>query len=173
MILFLGRLHPTKGADKLLDAFTRMMNEFPAAKLVVAGPDEWNLQAQWQRAGDRVVFPGMISGEEKADALARADLFCLPSSAEGFSNAVLEALANSTAVMLSPQCNFPEVESAGAGVVVEAEVEPMAAKMRELLADPARLRAMGEAGRRLVSEHYSWDAITDCLIELYRRAEGA
>lgn len=174
VVLFLGRLHPIKGADKLLDTFTRVMGQFPAARLIIAGPDEWSLEAQWrERAGDRVVFPGMISGEVKADVLARADLFCLPSTAEGFSNAVLEALANGTAVMLSPQCHFPEVESAGAGMIVEAEVEPMAAKMRELLADPSRLRAMGEAGRQLVSEHYSWDAITDRLIELYRQAEAA
>jgi glycosyltransferase involved in cell wall biosynthesis len=172
LILFLGRLHPNKGTDKLLDAFIRLMDDFPRAVLMIAGPDEWGLESQWRerahlRAVDRVLFPGMIGGEEKADVLARADLFCLPSLAEGFSNAVLEALASTTAVMLSPACNFPEVERAHAGVIVTADAEQMASAMGALLGDPAALRAMGEAGRSLVAEHYSWDVITDRLISLY------
>jgi glycosyltransferase involved in cell wall biosynthesis len=166
MILFLGRLHPIKGVDKLLDAFTRVRDQFPDAVLMVAGPNEWGKKVQ---SSDRVLFPGMVVGDEKADVLARADLFCLPSVAEGFSIATLEALASSTAVMLSPACFFPEVQSAGAGVIVDAEPEAMAVAMRELLGDLAQLRVMGEAGRRLAAEHYSWDAITDRLIELYSK----
>lgn len=167
MILFLGRLHPIKGADKLLDAFARVRGEFPEAVLMVAGPNEWGGELP---LSERVLFPGMITGDDKADVIARADLFCLPSLAEGFSNAVLEALAGATAVMISSACNFPEVESAGAGVVVEGDPEAMASSMRALLADRARLRAMGQAGRKLVAEHYSWDVITDHLIDVYRDA---
>ncbi len=176
MILFLGRLHPTKGADKLLNAFLQVMNDFPSAVLMIAGPDEWGLERQWRArlgAGSRVIFPGMIGGEEKADVLSRADLFCLPSLSEGFSNAVLEALASSTAVMLSPACNFPEVESANAGVIIATDIERMVPAMRALLSDPVGLRAMGEAGRRLVSEHYSWDIVIDRLVELYRKVLAA
>jgi glycosyltransferase involved in cell wall biosynthesis len=170
MILFLGRLHPIKGADLLLDAFARVRGEFPNAVLMVAGPNEWGGELP---AGERVLFPGMITGDDKADVLARADLFCLPSQAEGFSNAVLEALAASTAVMLSPACNFPEVAGGGAGAIVETDSAAMADAMRALLANPARLRAMGEAGRRLVAAHYSWDVITDRLIDVYRDAAKA
>lgn len=170
MILFLGRLHPIKGVDKFLDSFARVKDDFPDAVLMVAGPDEWGLK---ERSQDRVLFPGMVEGEDKADILARADLFCLPSLAEGFSNAVLEALASATAVMLSPACNFPEVERAGAGVIVDADPEAMAAAMRQLLGDGPRLLAMGEAGRRLATEHYSWDGITDRLVELYRDVVAA
>jgi glycosyltransferase involved in cell wall biosynthesis len=166
LILFLGRLHPIKGVDKLLDAFAHVTREFPDAVLMMAGPDEWGFQRQ---SSGRVLFPGMIAGDDKSDVLARADLFCLPSRSEGFSNAVLEALANSTAVMLSPACNFPEVEAAKAGVIVEDDPETMAAAMRVLLGDRARLLTMGEAGRRLVAECYSWEVITDRLIELYAK----
>ncbi|MEA2235585.1 MAG: hypothetical protein QOC81_309 [Thermoanaerobaculia bacterium] len=178
MILFLGRLHPIKGTDKLLDAFLRVMDDFPDAVLMIAGPDEWGSETAWrERArdvlGDRVFFAGMIGGEEKADVLARADLFSLPSLAEGFSNAVLEALASATAVMLSPECNFPEVEEAGAGVIVNTDAEKMADALRKLLGDRSSLRAMGEAGRRLVAERYSWDVITDSLVDVYTRVLAA
>jgi poly(glycerol-phosphate) alpha-glucosyltransferase len=178
VVLFLGRLHPTKGADKLLDAFARMTAQQSDAVLVMAGPDEWRLEEQWRapfaRGGlrDRVIFPGMLSGDDKADILARADLFALPSLGEGFSMAVLEALANSTAVMLSPGCNFPEVETSRAGVVVEADPAAMARVMTRLLSEPAVLRAMGERGRRLVAERYSWDVVADRLIEVYERGAG-
>ncbi|MGH9418989.1 MAG: glycosyltransferase, partial [Thermoanaerobaculia bacterium] len=172
LILFLARLHPNKQPDRLMDAFMQVMNEFPRAVLMIAGPDEWEMEKAMREragpAGDRVLFPGMIGGEEKADVLARADLFCLPSVAEGFSNAVLEALASSTAVMLSPACNFPEVQDANCGVVVSDDPRAMAASLRALLADPVHLRAMGVAGRRLVADRYSWDVITDRLVDLYR-----
>lgn len=173
LILFLGRLHPIKGAEKLLDAFGRIAERFPQAWLMMAGPDEWKLQERWRAAAhrrgvsERVVFPGMLSGDDKADVLARADLFCLPSVGEGFSMAVLEAMASSTAVMLSPGCNFPEVVGAKAGLIVEGEPGTMANALGDLLAQPGQLRAMGEAARHFAARDYSWDAITDRLISVY------
>lgn len=119
VILFLGRVHPIKGADRLLEAFLQIQARLPNAVLIMAGPDEWGCERKFQQAVSqaglqhRVIFPGMVSGEAKLDLLARADLFCLPSDAEGFSMAVLEALASGTPVLLSPGCHFPEVETAG------------------------------------------------------------
>jgi glycosyltransferase involved in cell wall biosynthesis len=176
VVLFLGRLHPTKGAETLLDAFGQLHRRDPRAVLVMAGPDEWGLGKAWTaRAGadvaaSGVVFTGMLTGEDKADMLARADVFSLPSIGEGFSMAALEALAARTAVMLSPGCNFPEVDAAGAGVTVPADAGAMADALASLLGDPDRLGAMGRAGRALVEASYSWDAITDRLLAVYERA---
>ena len=173
VVLFLGRLHPMKGVEELIDAFSRIAARHPNSVLVMAGPDEWGLQARWydrvQQAGlgRSVVFAGMLTGSDKADMLARANLFALPSSGEGFSMAVLEAMASSTAVMLSPGCNFPEVVEFGAGITVDIDVAAMAAALSRLLQEPDLLRSMGEAARRLVAEHYSWDIITDRLIHVY------
>ena len=119
----------------LLSAFRKIQTQFPEASLVMAGPDEVGivarLKAEVAAAGleKRIFFPGMVSGDEKLDLLARADIFCLPSEAEGFSLAVLEALASSTAVVLSPGCHFPEVKAAGAGEIVAAEPEALAAAL--------------------------------------------
>jgi glycosyltransferase involved in cell wall biosynthesis len=176
VVLFMGRLHPTKGADTLLAAFAEVRRRDPRAVLVMAGPDEWGLGKAWsaQVSADgpasRVVFAGMLAGEDKADMLARADLFSLPSVGEGFSMAALEALAAGTAVMLSPGCHFPEVDGAGCGVTVPAEVGAMADTLTALLGDPDRLRAMGRAGRTLVAASYSWDVVTDRLLAVYERA---
>jgi glycosyltransferase involved in cell wall biosynthesis len=174
VILFLGRLHPIKGADRLLEAFLRIGPRFPKARLVMAGPDEWGLRKSFEgqvRAaglGERVTFPGMVTGEAKLDLLARADLFCLPSDGEGFSVAVLEAMASGTAVLLSPGCHFPEAQEAGAGCVVDPKPEALADAMAALLADPGLLRTMGSRGRELALRSYSWDQVASRLEEVYR-----
>ena len=176
LILFMGRFHPQKGVQRLIEAFTLIAGRHRDAVLMIAGSDEWNLMGRWRELaqsrqfGDRVIFPGMLDGDDKADVLSRADLFALPSLGEGFSMAVLEALASRTAVMLSPGCNFPEAVAAGAGVVVEAEVNAMAAELSRLLGNPEMLRAMGEAARPFVETYYSWDVIADRLVDVY--AEG-
>jgi glycosyltransferase involved in cell wall biosynthesis len=173
LILYMGRFHPQKGVHRLLEAFTNIADRHRDAVLMIAGSDEWSLLAGWRELADsgqfggRILFPGMLDGEEKADVLARADLFALPSLGEGFSMAVLEALASRTAVMLSPGCNFPEVVAAGAGVVVEADVDAMAAELSRLLGNPEALRAMGEAARPFVQTYYSWDVIADRLVDVY------
>lgn len=173
VVLFLGRIHPIKGADKLLEAFLRIADRFPDSLLTLAGPDEFGLEERFRSrvasAGleERVLFPGMMSGEEKIDLLARADLFVLPSDAEGFSMAVLEAMASETAVLLSPGCNFPEAEAAGAGRIAPADVPALETEMSGLLSDPERLKAMGRAGRRLVEERYAWERIVDDLVDAY------
>lgn len=178
VILFLGRLHPIKGADRLLEAFLRIATNYPDAVLVLAGPDEFGLEAALRsRAGGaqllgRILFPGMVHGALKTQLLARANLFCLPSDAEGFSMAVLEAMASRTAVMLSPGCHFPEVEAAGAGLISEADPDSLANALAELVSDRHRLDEMGAAAFRFVSECYTWDRIADLLEEAYVEGLG-
>ena len=174
LVLFMGRLHPMKGIDHLLNAFIGVCGSIPNARLVIAGPDEYGLKSQWKERvckvdlEQRVIFTGTISGQVKRSILARADLFCLPSKAEGFSMAILEALASGTAVMISPGCHFPEVESAGVGRVVAVEPEAMTSSMLDLLKNRKQLEKMGQKGRDFVRRHYSWDSIAGKLIDAYR-----
>lgn len=173
VVLFLGRIHPIKGADRLLEAFSRIHARCPTAKLVLAGPDEFELEKSFRATADaaglsgRVIFPGMVEGPLKIALLARAELFVLPSDAEGFSMAILEALASSTPVLISPGCHFPEVEEAGAGRVVDADAASLALALEDLVGDRDRLRQMGEAGRRLVVQRYVWSQITTQIEDAY------
>lgn len=174
VLLFMARIHPTKGPDRILQAFAEIADRFPDAKLVLAGPDEFFLASELQAFArskgleGRLLMPGMIVGDLKADLLSRADLFCLASDAEGFSIAVLEALASRTPVLISNGCHFAEVESADAGKVVEPTAAAFAAGLLELLADRDRLRTMGQNGRRLVEEHYSWPTAISRTEAAYR-----
>lgn len=176
LVLFMGRIHPVKGADRLLEAFIRVQRAFPEAILVMAGPDEFGLESSFRQRADaaglakRVIFPGMVQGELKAQLLTRADLFCLPSDAEGFSMAILEAMASSTAVLISPGCHFPEVEKVGAGRIAGTDSGYLSVALSEMLSNPSALESMGRAGRQLVSTRFTWERITDDLLETY--AEG-
>jgi glycosyltransferase involved in cell wall biosynthesis len=178
LVLFLGRVHPLKGADLLLEAFLKMAERCRRAVLIMAGPDDGGLERKYGAAlraaglGERVRFPGMVLGEDKLDLLARADLFCLPSLGEGFSLAVLEALASATPVLLSPRCYFPEAEAAGAARIVPVRADSLAAALAELLANPEQLRAMGQAGLELVRQHYSWEQIAQRLTAVYQEGIG-
>jgi glycosyltransferase involved in cell wall biosynthesis len=171
VILFLGRLHPIKGADKLLEAFLAVAADYPDTSLVMAGPDEWDLRSKYEQrvayAGlsKRVLFPGTVLDEDKKDL--RADLFCLPSLAEGFSMAVLEAMASGTAVLLSPRCYFPGVEQRKLGAIANSEPAAIAAALRKLLSDRRELTGMGRRGHNVVASEYSWDAVTDQLLDVY------
>ena len=112
----------------------------------------------------------MLSGDDRLAALSAADLFALPAVGEGFSMAVLEALACGLPVVLTPGCHFPEAEQAGAGVVVERAVEPLAAALRALLSDAVRRAEMSRAARSLVERCYTWPQVVAQLDDAYRAA---
>ena len=178
VILFLGRIHSQKGLDRLARAFARITPEFDDAALLVAGPDEdgtrRRVEEALRTAGvlDRVTFTGLLAGNDKLAAFSCADLFVLPSYSEGFSNAVIEALAAGLPVVISEQCNFPEVAEAEAGFVVPTEDASVSSAVRELLADAGLRERMGRNGRRLIMERYTWPAIAESMADLYRTLIG-
>ena len=81
--------------------------------------------------------------------------------------AVLEALASATAVLLSPGCHFPEVETAGVGSIVPSDPEALAEGLAALLTNPETLRVMGDRARDYVARNFSWDQIVDQLLDIY------
>ena len=179
VLLFLGRLHPMKGVNLLLEAFMRLAPRFPNAVLLIAGPDEAGTRRRMAGAlahgglGHRAIFTGVLEGAAKRAALAAADVLVLPSYTEGFSNAILEAMAASLPVVISRQCHFPDVASAGAGHVVATEPAPIASAIESLLRNPAGRCEMGRKGRALVAERYRWDGMAAAMGDWYRRLLAA
>lgn len=119
------------------------------------------------RLDERMVMTGYLDGEERLKALAAADLFVLPATGEGLSMAVLEAMAASVPVLLSPGCNLPQVQPAGAGWIVEPDPSELAQALTQMLADPDRLQAMGAAARQFVAARYTWDKVAEQMEQVY------
>lgn len=163
--LFMGRLHPRKGALLLANAF-RAAN-IADARLVIAGPDEGEL-AQIQALGDqRIILTGYLSGADRLAAFAAADIFALPAVGEGLPMVVLEAMGTGMPVIISPGCNLPEVAEHGAGLEILPEIEPLVKALQMLITDADQRKIMGGAAQKLVRERFTWDSIAVQLERVY------
>ena len=120
-LLFVSRLHPKKGLDLLLPAWAALGALARQWELVIAGPDEGGYAAvvdntiQSLGLKDSVRRVGKVSHETKVKLLKSADMFVLPSHSEGFTSAILEAMAAGLPVLATMTCNFPELFQAGGG----------------------------------------------------------
>lgn len=178
LIVFLSRVHHKKGLSLLLPAFARLPDT--GAMLAVVGPgeaeyvEELRVQAASLGVGERVIFPGMIAGRGRLEALRDADLFCLPSYQENFGVSVIEALGVGTPVLISDQVNIcSEVAAAGVGEVVPCEVEPLAQRLAAMLADRPRLAEMAARARPWVERTFRWDAIAAQIDAMYEQVVRA
>jgi glycosyltransferase involved in cell wall biosynthesis len=112
---------------------------------------------------------GPLYGDRKHAALRSAACFCLPSRQEGFSIAILEAMACRNPVVISDACHFPEVAEFGAGHVVALDPKELAAALRNVLEDPEARQRMGAAGFRLVQSRYTWPKIAERSVLAYQQ----
>lgn len=181
VLLFLGRLHPQKGLPNLLRAW-RKIHSAPEAKcwqLAIAGWNqgrhEQDLHILTQELGiqDTVTFIGSQFGAAKEAALRCASAFILPSLSEGMPLAVLEAWASNLPVLMTPQCNLPVGFSAGAAIQITHSEEGIETGLSQLLAmSNMELRQMGERGRTLVEQEFTWPKVARQMAELYRWVLG-
>jgi len=178
VLLFFGRVHVKKGLDLLAEAMGRLAPAYPELQLLVAGHDDgaWaRLRDRMTELGlaDRMTYVGHVSGERARQVWAAADLFILPSYSEGFSMAVLEALACRLPCLITTACHFPEAAQAGAAAVVAPDVDRVTEGLRDLLDRTGDERGrLGEAGRRLVENHYTWDRQAERLAAVYAWLTG-
>lgn len=122
IILFVGNVQASKGCMELVQAFAKLRQRVPRLKLVFvgAGPQQKALASECSTlgmAGD-VTFAGRLAHDQIVRWFGAADVFCLPSHAEGVPNVVLEAMACGTPVVATRVGGIPEVLPAYAGVMV-------------------------------------------------------
>jgi glycosyltransferase involved in cell wall biosynthesis len=140
VILFVGRIHPIKNLDKLIDSIIFIKKALPNVMLVCAGPDSNGYQAKLEKQAaslgirDHLWFTGMLEGEDLKSAYARADVFALVSEMESFGMAAAEALACGVPSVLSEGVNLgAELPSGGPISRVPAEPEAIAKALANML----------------------------------------
>jgi glycosyltransferase involved in cell wall biosynthesis len=178
VLLFFGRVHVKKGLDLLAEALCRIIPDHRDLHLVVAGNDD----GAWAPFRDRMAnlgladsmtYLGHVAGERARQVWGAADAFVLPSYSEGFSMAVLEALACSLPCVITTACHFPELAAAGGGIEVAPTAESVTVGLRDLIErTPVERARLGQAGRRLVEEHYTWDRQAERLASVYAWLKG-
>lgn len=172
-VLVLSRLHPKKGLDVLIDAFLSLLRKEKLGnwKLVIAGdgPADYvsKLKAAASAHPDRIVFTGWLDEEKKHEVMGGASLLALPSHQENFGLCVMEALAHSVPVLVSPNVNLAaEIVAANAGWVAALDEDALAEKLVEALGNDDELAKRGRAGKQL-SQKYSWENAATELVKLY------
>jgi glycosyltransferase involved in cell wall biosynthesis len=180
LALFVGRNHPVKGLDLLLEGFRDATAAVPGARLIVAGPEEHGTQRELAEQvrelalSDHVSLAGMLTEEDKVLAYHQADLVVMPSRQEGFGQVAAEAMAAGRAVIVTSESGIaPLVAEAEAGVVVPVEARAIGAAIADLLADAARRERFGRAGAAFAAARFSGDAIARRMLDLYERSRSA
>ena len=173
-VLFVGRLEPRKGVDRLIRAMTIVQQRSPDARLVVVGdgPDRLALAAAARDAGVDVVFLGRVSDERLPAYYQAADLVCSPALGdESFGIVLLEAMAAGRPIVATRIDGYAELLG-GTGCARLVDVDDPAALAREitsLLADPGLRRTLGARGAAAVHE-YDWSTIARRLESIYMTA---
>jgi glycosyltransferase involved in cell wall biosynthesis len=171
LIFFLSRLIPRKGADILIQAFSKVCPQ--SGTLVIAGPEGETGYvnylkncAEEGRVANRVLFTGPLYDSEKAAAYADSDIFVLASYYENFANVVAEAVACDIPVIVSNMCGIHSLVDGRAGLVIPVDCESLAGALRQLLVDKA-LYARLKAGCRHVASELTWGTISGQMENYY------
>ena len=177
-VLFLGRLHPVNGLERLVRVWARTSRSHPDWRLVLAGPDEDGFRARLERLiavaglGNSVRLVGPVNAVQKAALFANARLLVMPSDSESFGMAIAEALAHGLPVLTTTGTPWSNLPGANAGWWVAPTEEALAATLSEALALPdVTLRAMGARGATL-ARSYSLEIVCARFEELYRWVLG-
>ena len=174
VIGMLGRLHPIKAVDRVLDALDLLQRAGVVARLQFAGPVQDlayrdSLLAQADRLGlaNRFELLGPLYGKEKLRFYARCSVLVVASHSENFSNVVVEALNLRTPVVASLGTPWAELAEVGCGAWVANQPESLADAIAPFItSSKVRLEA-GAAGRQLVQRKYTWPTIARQMAEVY------
>jgi glycosyltransferase involved in cell wall biosynthesis len=180
VVLFVGNLEPRKQVDVLLRAMHQVRQRLPNARLFIVGSGqsagaEDQTQPLLQLRRDlnlqtAVHFAGRVDDQQLLDYYAAANVFALPSSSEAQGIVALEAMA----------CALPVVVTAVGGLlgtihdgqtgflVPSGLVEPLAARLVEVLHGTHRAESMGRAARQSVERDFSWSRTVERTIQVYR-----
>ena len=190
-VLFVGRITRQKGVTHLVEAI-RYMPKHTQVVLCAGAPDTPEIAAEMrakveearQQNPNVIWIEKMVTKAETIQLYSNAAVFCCPSVYEPFGIINLEAMACRAPVVASATGGIVEVVVDGeTGCLVPFAADPvtsfplhpevfardLAAKVTELLADPAKRARFGEAGRQRVEEKFAWSAIADQTIGLYRQ----
>lgn len=173
LLLFLGRINFVKGLNFLARAFTQVLSQLPEARLAIVGPDdgywkEFRELCRTQGLEGKVLRLGMLEADKVQEALVDADVMVLPSYAESFSMSVIESMACACPVIVSNKVGlWREIAESKCGIVVELDVDQIAAAICRILLNKEEARLMGSRGRKTAQEHYSWSTIAAKIIDHY------
>ena len=170
LVCHVSNFRPVKRVMDVVETFRRIAEKIPSKLLMIGdGPDRSRAEAfaREHDLRDRIIFLGNVPNLE--EVLGACDLFLLPSNAESFGMAALEAMASEVPVIATCAGGVPEVVDDGVTgyLLPVGDVDAMAARGIELLADDDRRRKMGKRARELAVERFDDHKIVPLYREMY------
>ena len=182
-VLFVSRMHPKKGVMELVEAWGIIFNagqrwcrERWLCELVYTVSGEFEksyeakVKARVKELGlqEQFVFTGALNDDEKWAAYARSDLFVLPTYSENFGIVVAEALWAGAPVITTTGAPWQELSERECGWWIDIGVEPLAKALKDAMEQSDEtLHNMGECGRKLVEDKYTWGAVCKSMVDGY------
>lgn len=172
IILYAGTVNERKGYKDLIRAFASIADKYPSWRLAIAGNGE--IEEGKQLAGhlgvaERVEFLGWVSGDAKERAFKSASIFCLPSYAEGFPMAVLDAWAYGLPVITTPVGGIPDVAVGGENMLLfnPGDIKSLSDSLNQLISNQKMRNKISEASLCFAANRFSQDAINHRLETIY------
>ncbi len=167
VVAYLGQISPRKGVDNLVRAFA---GGGPlGSQLVIAGNDMGALSDAQREADAAVRFVGLLSGRQRLNLLADADVLVYATTAEVFGLVPFEGLLCGAPVVVADDCGCGEIiAEAGAGLLVRyGDVDALRARITTLLSDRVAARAMVARGRTYIRRHLGFPVVAERHRNLY------
>lgn len=172
-ILFVGRLDVVKGLKYLISAFKLIESKFPKVKLVIVGdgPEMGRLN---RITSTNVIFTGKVLGDRLIDIFRGAEMFVLPSIAEGSPLAVLEAMSCGIPVISTAVGEIPYILSNGRGILVNpCSVSELVKAISFLLENEDLRRKMSIKSRKYIKNHRDWKNVIERIEKVYYKVLGS
>ena len=178
-LLQLGRLHPQKRVDRLIEAWARVESTYPDWQLRIVGPADGRhgeeLKRHARRLGVvRIAFEGALFGAAKERAYDTADLFVSATENENFGLVIAEALAHGTPVITTTGAPWPGIVNHRCGWWIGHGVDALTAALHQAMALPrVALDEMGARGRAWMLAEFSWERAAADMEAVYRWCAGS
>ncbi|WP_027184136.1 glycosyltransferase [Desulfovibrio inopinatus] len=170
-MLYVGRVSKEKNLHILAEAFSKLSEQHPDARLVITGDGPYREEMRTKLKNTNCLFTGYLKGEDLATLYASCDFFVFPSTTDTFGNVILEAQASGLPVIVTdvggPQENMNDGET---GIIVrDITAEKLADAMENLLENTAMRTRMSQVARKNM-ENRSYDNAFNSTWELYKNA---
>ena len=171
LLLFLGRIHKIKGLDLLIESFNLIEND--NVKLAIVGGDygyKDEVQNLIDKYGlnDKIIFPGVLTGRNKIEALTDCDIFIMPSRYESFTTSGLEAMASYKPLILTKNNHIHTWVDNNVGLCCEFDKNELSECIEKLLNNNELCCEFGRNGRELIENKYNWDDIKIQIESIYK-----
>lgn len=172
LILYVGRIHKSKGIDTLLKSFAELLHILPTSKLVLVGPDDGYMEemetiANKLKISGKVIFTGFVPHEEKVAAYVDADVFVTPSFS-GFPVTFLEAMTVGLPIITTNKGDKLDWLDKKVGYVTNYSARDIANAIYSVLKDENLYKEFYKNAQNLIKEEFNWNKIVKKIEDIYQ-----